>query len=218
MGLPQLQSDRPRLYTEEEYLALERISDKRHIFLDGYVFEMAGESEPHGIISFNISGQLYLQLRGTPCLAFSKDTKVRSGPLHPKPGSRKGLFSYPDVLVVCGERQFMDEHKDVLLNPTVIIEVLSVTTQDFDRKEKLRRYRFYLPTLQHYVLVEQTMPYIDHYARQENGTWLFESVEGLEGSLYLSAINCRLQLADIYDRIEFPPEPEEEPEPEFPII
>jgi Uma2 family endonuclease len=218
MGLAKLKTHEAPRFTEEEYLAFERAADKRHVFLDGYVFEMAGESEPHGIISTNVSGQLYLQLRGTPCLTFSKDTKVRSGPLHLKPGSRKGLYSYPDVLVVCGERRYMDEHKDVLLNPTVIIEVLSDSTQELDRKEKLRRYRFYLPDLRHYVLVEQTMPYVDHYARQDNGTWLFESVEGLEGSLYLAAINCRLEMADIYDRVEFPPEPEEEPEPEFPII
>jgi Uma2 family endonuclease len=217
MGLAKLKEEAAR-YTEEEYLAFERSADRRHIFLDGYVFEMSGESDAHGEISVNLVRELSAKLRGTPCRMRTKGTRVRSGPLHPRPGSRKGLYSYPDVLVVCGEREHLDEHKDVLLNPTVIIEVLSDSTQEFDRTEKLRRYRFYLPALCHYVLVEQTIPYIDHYARQDNGTWLFESVDGLEGSLYLAAINCRLEMSDIYDRVEFPPEPEEEPEPEFPII
>jgi Uma2 family endonuclease len=112
----------------------------------------------------------------------------------------------------------MDEHQDVLLNPTVIIEVLSDSTQDFGRTEKLRRYRFYLPSLRDYVLVEQTMPYIEHYSRQENGVWFVHWADGLETGVNLASINCCLELSDIYDRIEFPPEPEEEPEPEFPII
>jgi Uma2 family endonuclease len=218
MGLAKLKTQNAPCYTEEEYLALERASDKRHIFLDGYVFEMSGENEAHGIISFNIVGILYAQLRGTPCMAFTKDTKVRSGPVRPRPGSRKGLYSYPDILVVCGEREYMDEHQDVLLNPTVIIEVLSDSTQDFGRTEKLRRYRFYLPSLRDYVLVEQTMPYIEHYSRQENGVWFVHWADGLETGVNLASINCCLELSDIYDRIEFPPEPEEEPEPEFPII
>lgn len=218
MGLPQLKAQAQPLYTVEEYLALERSSEKRHIFLDGQVFEMSGESDAHGEISVNIVGSLHAQLRGTPCRVRTKDTKVRSGPARPKPGSRKGLFSFPDILVVCGEREYMDEHKDVLLNPTVIIEVLSDSTQDFDRKEKLRRYRFYLPSLRDYVLVEQTMPYLDHYSRQENGTWLFQSADGLESSINLPSINCRLELSDVYDRVEFPPEPDEPDEPQFPFI
>ena len=154
------------VYTAEEYLALERESEQRHEYLDGQILAMAGESEEHGIICTNLSGQLYSQLRGRPCQAFSKDMKVLSGSdLHPRP-STKGFFSYPDIVVVCGERKYHDEHRDVLLNPTLIIEVLSPSTEAFDYGRKFWRYRTYLPSLKSYLLVSQSMPLIDHYLRQ----------------------------------------------------
>jgi Uma2 family endonuclease len=105
-------------YSTEEYLVIERGSAERHEYLDGHVYAMAGESPEHGTICTNIGGQLYNQLRGKDCQAFSKDMKVRSG-LNPQSGrTSKGFFSYPDLLVVCGEFRFTDEHRDVLLNPT----------------------------------------------------------------------------------------------------
>jgi Uma2 family endonuclease len=205
MSLPQA---RVR-YTVEEYLALERKSEERHEYLDGEIYAMAGESPDHGTICFNIAGQLSPQLRGTHCKGFIKDTKVRSGPA-PKPfRSPKGLYSYPDVLVVCGEMQFHDEYRDGLLNPTVIIEVLSPATEAFDRGEKWMRYQTWLPSLTEYLLVSQSNPLIEHYRRQPDGTWLYSLVSGLEGSVSLTSINCTLRLADVYDRIVFPVEPPE---------
>ena len=213
MGLPKLAAT--GLYSVEEYLALERSTQERHVYLDGAVHQMAGESNAHGIISTNVTGILHAQLRGTPCQARTKDLKVRSGPQHPRPGSRKGLFSYPDIVVVCGELRYLDGRQDVLLNPTVIIEVLSPSTGDFDRGDKFRRYRFYLDTLRDYVLVEQNLAHIDHYRRQDNGEWVLASATGLENSIYLASTNCRLNLAEVYERVEFPPE-EEIDIPEFP--
>jgi len=171
---------------------------------------MAGESEEHGDICVNLVGELSSQLRGKPCRVWTKDTKVRSGP-DPKPyQTTKGLFSYPDLVVVCGERQYHDQHRDVLLNPAVIIEVLSPSTEAFDRGEKFWRYRTYLPSLASYVLVSQSRPLIDHYLRQPNNEWILSSVSELEGSLYLAPIDCTLRLAEVYDRVNFPGEAPEQ--------
>src|SRR5215467_10497286 len=155
-------------YTVEEYLSFERGSDQRHEFLDGEVYLMAGERPEHGTICTNITGQLYVQLRGKRCQVFSKDMKVRS---EPEPKSRyevRGLYSYPDLVVVCDEPRFHDQYKDVLLNPVVIVEVLSESTESFDRGEKWSRYQTWLPSLLEYILVSQKKPHIEHYIRRES--------------------------------------------------
>ena len=110
----------------------------------------------------------------------------------------------------CGERQYHDQHSDVLLNPTVIIEVLSPSTEAYDRGEKFWRYRTYIDVLTDYVLVSQSMPLIEHYRRQPNDEWLLASVGDLAGSLQLASINCTLRLAEVYDRISFPSADEQE--------
>jgi Uma2 family endonuclease len=140
-----------------------------------------------------------------------KDTKVRSGPL-PRRGSRKGLFSYPDLVVICGEPQFHDEHTDVVLNPTVIIEVLSESTESFDRGEKFLRYQLWSPTLSDYLLVSQAWPAIEHFIRQPNGSWSYHLYSGLDQRLMINSINCELRLPDVYERVVFPPEETDEEE------
>jgi Uma2 family endonuclease len=202
MGVPLL---RVR-YTIEEYLVMERASEERHEYLDGDVYAMAGESPEHSAICMNLYGSLWPQLRHTPCQAFAKDTKVRSGRLPPPGHAMQGLFSYPALVMVCGAMQFHDQVRDVLLNPSLIIEVLSPSTEAFDRGEKFRRYRTWLPTLQDYLLVAQDKPLIDHYHRVEENRWELVPREGLEASLHLESVHCTLRLADVYDRIIFPPE------------
>ena len=202
MSLPLLQTR----YTVEEYLALERVSEERHEYLDGDIYAMAGESPEHGAICMNLYGSLWPQLRGTLCQAFAKDTKVCSGRL-PLPGhSMQGLFSYPDLVVVCGAMQFHNQCRDVLLNPALIVEVPSASTEAFDRGEKFRRYRTWLPTLQDYLLVAQDKPLLDHYHRVEENRWELVSIEGLAAHLHLESMHCTLRLADVYDRIIFPTE------------
>ena len=206
MSLPQSQG----YFSVEEYLALERESEERHEYLDGHVYAMAGESPEHSDICANLAGILYLQLRGTPCRVWSKDTKVRSGPIPQTRRIFKGLFSYPDLVMVCGEPQFHDAYRDVLFNPTVIIEVLSPNTEAFDRGEKFRRYRIFNPSLSDYVLVAQDQPLIEHFVRQEQGQWLLAaSVSDLSGSVSLASIQCTLPLTNVYDRIVFPAEVQE---------
>jgi Uma2 family endonuclease len=208
MSLPQSQG----YFSVEEYLALERESEERHEYLDGYVYAMAGESPEHSDICSNLVSILHLQLRGTPCRVWSKDTKVRSGPEPRSRRATKGLFSYPDLVIVCGAPQFHDAYRDVLLNPTVIIEVLSPSTEAFDRGEKFWRYRTWLPTLTSYLLVSQALSLSEHYVRQANDTWNLSTVSTMEGSVYLATINCTLQLREVYDRINFPSQASELPD------
>src|SRR6266540_1404567 len=135
MSLPQSQS----LSTAEEYLEFERAAFERHEWLDGLIYGMAGESPQHSLISANIIGILNMQLRGKPCAVFSPNMKVYSR-LSIDVGV-KGLFSYPDCTVVCGPPLFHDKHRDVLINPRVVIEVLSPSTELYDRSKKFHRYQ-----------------------------------------------------------------------------
>jgi Uma2 family endonuclease len=193
-------------YTVEEYLALERQSEERHEYIDGQIYAMAGESIEHADISSNLVGILNPQLRGTPCRVWTKDSKVLSGPAIRSYKIIKGLFSYPDIVVVCGEPRFLDEHRDVLLNPTVIIEVLSPSTESFDRGEKFWRYRNHLASLTDYVQVSQALPLIEHFRRQSNDEWVLSTVSDMTGSLHLASINWTLRMSEVYDRVSFPEE------------
>ena len=195
--------------TVEQYLALERAGEERHQYLDGEIIAMAGEKLPHGIISTNLIGQFVVQLKGTPCFAVTKDTKVRSGLGVVAVNNASGMFSYPDILVVCGEAEYFDENSDVIINPTVIVEVLSPSTEAFDRGEKFQRYRAWNATLKDYVLVSQTKPHIEHFHRQLDGGWTMHESAGLNATVNLSSISCTLKLADVYDRIVFENEPSE---------
>jgi Uma2 family endonuclease len=200
MGLPQ-----PALeYSLDDYLNQERESEFRHEYLDGMIYDMAGETLEHSTICANIAGELHAYLKGKPCRTLSPNMKILSGKY--TPGQSKGLFSYPDVSVVCGEPQFHDERRDVLLNPTLIIEVLSPGTELFDRGEKFHRYRAYLDSLQEYVLVSTDVPRVEVFQRQTGGFWLYSAVSGLESRVSFASIACELSLADIYERIDFPPE------------
>jgi len=217
----------PYRFTVEEYLAFERASEERHEYLDGVIYAMAGsastqamagENEDHGTICMNLCISLGLQLRGTPCRAFSKDTKVRCGPY--RSHTREGLYAYPDLVVVCGPSQYHDQARDVLLNPTVMVEVLSPSTEAIDRGDKLYRYRRWLPTLMDYVLVAQDRLVIDHYQRttvespapQEQTRWELKTLEGRDAHLYLPSIACTVPLAEVYERIVLP-QAEGEPTP-----
>jgi len=141
MALAKLKEKAAKLYTVGEYLELDRASIERYQYLDGEVFLMAGESVRHGDISVNLTGELRAQLKGKDCRVLTKDTKTKSGGFAPKlTQSRKGLFSYPDLVVICGEPEYHDDYRDIVLNPRVIIEVLSDSTEMFDRRDKLIRY------------------------------------------------------------------------------
>jgi Uma2 family endonuclease len=199
MALPKLKP----IFTVDEYLKMERAAEERHLFLDGLIFAMAGESLPHGIISVNLVVALGSQLKGKLCQALTKDTKVRSGPTPMSPRNTSGMFSYPDIVVVCGEPEFHDAHMDIILNPTVIVEVLSSSTEGFDRGEKFSRYKTWNPTLKDYLLVSQQAPQIEHYTRQTDDRWSEHRYSGLEATVIIASIDCALKLTDVYDRVIF---------------
>lgn len=192
MSLPRTLS----YFSPEEYLAFERGTDARHEYLDGHVYAMAGESIEHSRICVNVAGELRSRLKGRPCEVLSPNMKVVTSPT--------GLFSYPDVVVVCGEPQFYDERRDILTNPTVVFEVLSPSTEAYDRGEKFLRYRTQIAALRAYVLVSQHRPLVEHYVRQPDGSWSYSSAGDLSEAIDLPSIDCHLPLSEIYDRIIFP--------------
>lgn len=194
------------LYSVDEYLGLERNSEERHEYVDGYVYAMSGESLSHSRICANVLREISFQLKGKSCETLSPNMKVRSGRLPSGKQVLKGMFSYPDLTVVCDSPEFHDYHQDILLNPKVIFEVLSPGTETFDRTEKFDRYRENLDSLTDYVLIAQDQPLVEHRHRQADGEWATTIVSGLESVLELSSIECRLQLSELYDRVEFPVE------------
>jgi Uma2 family endonuclease len=201
MGLAQAKAKSS--YTIDQYLKIERASEERHYYLDGEIYAMAGESGAHADISVNVVASLHGQLADTPCRVRTKDTKVRSGPILSVGETARGLFSYPDVLVICGEPEFHDALKDVILNPKVILEVLSQSTEAFDRGEKFTRLQTWNPSLTDYLLISQDRPQIEHFARQADGSWSYRRVTGLDAGVIIASIHCTLKLADVYKRVTF---------------
>ncbi len=179
--------------TAEAYLAFEREQfDARHEFLDGEIIAMAGTSRQHSRIVTNLVIALGTQLRGRPCDLYSSDMRVKI--------PATGLYTYPDVVALCHDPQFEDDIFDTLLNPSVIIEVLSPSTEAYDRGTKFAHYRS-IEDLQIYILVAQDKPQIEVFRRQANGDWLLSVVERLEARVSLDAIGCDLALAEVYERV-----------------
>ena len=182
----------PELYVSpEEYLAMERKAEFKSEYMDGVIYAFAGGSKRHNLIVANIIITLGGQLKGRPCKVYPSDLKVRL------PNSKR--FFYPDVSAVCGDDEFADDEHDVILNPTLIVEVSSETTAAFDRGKKFLSYQ-QINSLQEYLLVSQDDILAEGYRRQGNDTWLYTKVTSLEGSLTLPSIECELALKDVYDK------------------
>jgi Uma2 family endonuclease len=190
---PVMSSERKTHLTPEEYLALERKAETRSEYLDGDMVAMSGGTREHNLIVGNIVRELGIQLKGRPCEVYPSDMRVKV--------SASGLYTYPDVTVVCGDPQFEDSRRDTLLNAVVIVEVLSESTESHDRGAKFAHYRKD-PSVIEYVLVSQRDYNIEQYARQSSGPWLRSEVRGLTGKLDLPSIQCSIELAEIYARIE----------------
>jgi Uma2 family endonuclease len=203
MGLPQT------ILTEDEYLEFERAAEERHIYVDGEVFAMAGGSPAHHDICTNVVISFGNQLGDGPCRVWTQNSRVRSGPLPKSPKRPTGLYSYPDVIVICDEPKFLDEHRDVLLNPKVVVDVLSESTEAFDRGDKLHRFQKYNPSLTDYILVSQDRPQIDHYRREKNGSWKYTIHEGMKAVVKIESIKGRLKATDVYKRVNFEEETED---------
>ncbi len=185
---------RRRLLTEEEYLLVERQAEQKSEFARGEMFAMAGASEAHETIAGNCFGLLWQELSKRGCGVFKSEMKVRI------PAS--GRYTYPDVVAMCGERKFADQRKDILLNPTLIIEVLSESTSAYDRGDKSRDYRT-LDSLRELLIIEQDQPLIECFVRQSNDTWTLSAIRGREASIELPSVACTLRTCEIYAGIDF---------------
>lgn len=179
-------------YTPEEYLALERKAEYRSEYFAGEIFAMSGASEPHNIITTNLVREISLQFKGRPCKVYSSDMRVKV--------SSTGLYTYPDVVALCGEPQFDDQLKDTLINPTVLIEVLSPSTEAYDRGQKSMHYRR-IVSVEEYLLISQDRVQIEHYRRQPDNHWLLSEASELQATIELPSIACVLALAEIYDKV-----------------
>lgn len=184
-----------RRLTVEEYLARERQAESKSEYFNGQIFAMAGASEAHNLIVANVLASLVSMLKGRSCKAYASDMRVRV--------SATGLYTYPDISVVCGQARFEDDVQDTLLNPTVIIEVLSPSTESYDRGVKFEHYRT-LESLSDYLLIAQDRAMVEHYTRQPDNRWLLSTYKGLEATVAIPSIACELALADIYDKVEWP--------------
>jgi Uma2 family endonuclease len=182
---------KPRI-TSEEYLTRERAAETKSEYFDGEVFAMSGASRQHVAIVGNVVTALNNQLRGRDCAVYASDLRVKASPT--------GLYTYPDVVVVCGEGRFEDEHVDTLLNPMVIVEVLSDSTADYDRGRKFKHYRM-IDTFVEYVLIAQDKPHVEHFVRQSRTQWLFSETDRLDDTLTLRSIGCQLALAEVYAKV-----------------
>jgi Uma2 family endonuclease len=174
-----------------EYLELERKAEFKSEYIDGTIAPMPGASREHNLIEANIVGELRYHLKHRDCEVYGGNMKVRT----------RERYSYPDATVVCGTPMFETIETDVLLNPTVIFEVLSSSTETYDRGDKFAAYR-QRESLQAYVLVSQLMPRIEIFKRQADG-WHFSEVSGLEQTVRLEAIGCELKLSEVYEKVDF---------------
>lgn len=190
------------LFTHEEYLRFERYAEEKHEYLDGLVYAMAGASPTHNVICASIGEIITRQLRGTACRPFTSNMKTRCIPLPVGSKSREGLFAYPDFIVACGEPRYHDEKRDVLLNPKLIVEVLSKSTAQYDRGEKFQRYQ-QLESLTDYLLIAQDRPCVEHFSKQPDSPWARTVETDLAGSIFISSLNCRIPLAEVYEWVRF---------------
>jgi Uma2 family endonuclease len=180
--------------TAEEYLAYERRAEYKNEYFDGEVFAMTGASRRHNLISLNIGAELREQLRGQVCETYVTDMRVRI--------PAANIYTYPDVVAVCGEPKFEDAELDTLINPVLLVEVLSKSTEAYDRLIKFEYYRT-LESLTEYLLVSQDEAHITQHVKQDDARWLLTDIRGLSSRVELASVPCILALNEIYDRVSF---------------
>ena len=176
----------------EAFLAFERASDQKHEYRDGEIVAMSGARRAHNKISTNVSGLIWQNLQGKDCESYASEMRVWV------PKSK--LYTYPDIVVVCGTPEFVDDEFDTLLNPVLIVEILSESTESYDRGEKFKNYRS-IASLREYVLISQSSFSIEKYARHGDGFWMLSEASGLDSGITLESIDCRISLSDAYDKV-----------------
>lgn len=183
-----------RNYTPAEYLALEETAEYRSEYVDGFIFKMAGgTAEAHITINFNVTKIFADKLRGK-YRAYQSEMKVWVEEVE--------TFFYPDVTVVCGERKFYQDRRDIIENPILLVEVLSQSTQEYDKNDKFLTYQN-IESFREYVLISQNKPAIQQYIRQADGGWKYKATIGLNSQVYFESVETEMSLEDIYDLVEF---------------
>ncbi len=181
--------------SEEDYLTMEEVSPVKHEYFDGEIFQMAGASERHNNIAGNIYGELYNQLKKRPCKVYQNDMRLYI--------EKEGIYTYPDVMVICGEPEIKKyKSLDNILNPVLIIEVLSPSTADYDKGAKFEQYRT-IESFEEYLLVSQDAKQITRYSKQKDGSWILMDFIGDKTTFKLGSIECALTMEDIYNKVNF---------------
>ena len=193
-----MSTDPKTLLTEEQYLELERRAEFKSEYYQGEMFAMAGAEWVHNRLVANTVAQFTFQFRSLPCQVVPSDMRVRV--------SATGLYTYLDVVVVCGDPQFLDERRDTLFNPSLIVEVLSPSTEGYDRGRKFEHYRS-IPSLKEYLLIASDRVHVDLHALQPDGHWVLYPAGGLSETIELTGIGCKLALTDLYNRVDIAPWP-----------
>jgi Uma2 family endonuclease len=180
--------------TPEQYLEIERAAEFRSEYYNGCMYAMSGASLNHVLITGSLNAELRAALKKGPCLVGGTDLRLRVSPT--------GLYTYPDIVVICGSPKFAEDQKDTLLNPTFVVEVLSPSTEAYDRGFKSAQYRK-IDSLQEYALVSQTEPGLEVFRRQPAGGWLLSEFAGLDVVCRLDSLGCEIPLAEIYAKVTF---------------
>lgn len=194
MAIPQ---KKPYISTEE-YLRLERAAEYKSEYYAGEIFAMAGGKAIHSLISANVGRELGNKLKGKGCVPFDSNLRIMT--------PATGLYTYPDVSVICGPLEYAPDTDDTIVNPTLLVEVLSDSTEGYDRGKKFEHYRS-IPTFQEYVLISQTAASVEVFSRQPDGNWMLTHVKGLDAKARLQSFDIELSLAEIYYEVQFPEQP-----------
>lgn len=182
----------------EEYLNIERRATSRSEYLNGEMFAMAGATRQHNRISSNLVSDINQHIKSRDCNVYSSDLRVHV--------PSTGYFTYPDIVITCGKEEFTDAHNDILVNPLVIMEILSDSTVSIDRGKKFEQYRE-LASFVEYLLIEQRTPHIEQYILHDSQEWRYRDIHGIDEQVTIQAIDCTLLLRDIYHKVELLPRP-----------
>ena len=182
--------------TPQEYLIRERQASIKSEFYQGEIFAMGGGSANHSLIAANFVREVGNALKGRPCAVFNSDLRVQV--------QSTGLYAYPDATIVCGELLFDDDHRDTLLNPTVIVEVLSDSTEKYDRGKKSNHYR-QIASLKELILIAQDRSHVERFTRQPNGDWLFHEQKEITADFELKSLGISIAISELYRGVKFEP-------------
>ena len=180
--------------TPAEYLAFERASEEKHEYLNGIVVAMSGAKRAHNLIALNLGSKIHQALKDKNCEGYPSEMRIFV--------PETGLYAYPDLVVACGQPEFQDDVLDTLLNPVLIVEILSDSTESYDRGLKFENYRS-INSLREYILVSQNRPAVEKYVKHGDGFWLLSSAVGLDASIMLDSIECSLPLVEVYEKVKF---------------